>query len=87
MAKHLTPAQCRRLVVLSFKLSRALKELDTPQSRDAVTGAFKVGSSVTGAKLRAAWGLPGRGASRGGSPLKSQLLAAIRARRATPVKL
>jgi hypothetical protein len=60
----------------------ALTELS--QARDAQTGAFKAGSSMTPAALRSAYGAPGRNpanSASGRDVLKRAVMAAIRSQK------
>jgi hypothetical protein len=79
MATTLTALQFIRLVRLSRQLSRVL-ELDGTPGRDAATGAFTKGGSVTAPAIRVAWGL-GKRSLAGREVFKQQLLAALRAPR------
>jgi len=64
---------------LSAQLARVI-ELEATPGRDAVTGAFTKGGTVTAPALRAAWGL-GRQNPAGREVFKKQLLDALRAPR------
>lgn len=79
--QSLSPAALRILTRLDRKLDLAVRNLEAiSANRDATTGAFKTGSSITGAALRKAWGLA-RPTNSSRNVFKIQLLAALRAKR------